>query len=218
VATLAPARGDRFLDLACGTGGVALIAARAAAEVTGIDISPDQLSKARAAATEAGLAIRFDEGDVEELPYDEASFDVAASAFGMIFASDHARAAAELSRVCRSGARIALTSWFRDDWADLGARLRPDYEGVASWPWSDEAYVSGLLPDFELGFERGGSTIAADSAEALWELLAASVPPLKAWLEGLDEAGREHARAEYLPLLSGGELTREYLLVLGTRR
>jgi ubiquinone/menaquinone biosynthesis C-methylase UbiE len=86
VETLGPKRGDRFLDLACGTGGVALVAARGGADVTGLDISADQIAKARAAARDAGLSIRFDEGDAQSLPYADGEFDSAASAFGMIFA------------------------------------------------------------------------------------------------------------------------------------
>src|SRR5581483_3709905 len=93
--------GERFLDVATGTGGVALPAARAGAEVTGQDISTDQLGKARRAAEEAGLSIRFDEGDAQELPYEDESFDVVASAFGAIFAPDRERTARELQRVLR---------------------------------------------------------------------------------------------------------------------
>ena len=119
VGELAPGAGERLLDLACGTGGVALIAARRGAEVTGLDISADQLAKARAAADKAGLSIRFDEGDAQALPYGDAEFDMVASAFGVIFAPDPRRAADELARVCRSGARIAVTAWPEDDWAQL---------------------------------------------------------------------------------------------------
>jgi ubiquinone/menaquinone biosynthesis C-methylase UbiE len=86
VRTLAPGPGERFLDLACGTGAVALLAAKARADVVGLDISPGQLAKARDAAAEAGLDIRFDEGDAQELPYGDGAFDVVASAFGVIFA------------------------------------------------------------------------------------------------------------------------------------
>ena len=72
VALLDLAPGSRVLDVACGTGGVALRAARAGAEVVGIDISADQLAKARRAAADEGLEIRFDEGDCQELPYGDA--------------------------------------------------------------------------------------------------------------------------------------------------
>ncbi len=164
------------------------------------------------------MAIRFDEGDCQDLPYEDGSFDQVASAFGMIFAPDHEQAAAELGRVCRPGARVAITAWFVDDWAKLGARLRPGYEGVDAAAWSSEDHVRRLLSGFDVSFERGDATIAAGSADELWQLLATSVPPLKAWLDGMDDAGRERGRLEYLPLLREGRLTRDYLLILGTRR
>jgi SAM-dependent methyltransferase len=210
--------GEPFLDLACGTGGVALVAARVGADVTGLDIAADQLAKARAAAEAAGLSIRFDEGDAQALPYPSASFDAVASAFGMIFAPDHGRAASELRRVCRTSARIAITSWPEDDWTKLGARLRPDYEGQTAKLWSEEDHVRPLLADFDLRFERGRATIGAESVDACWHLLSTSVPPLKAWLETLGPEERKHAGREYKQLLGGGSLTRDYVLILGTLR
>ena len=173
VELVAPQPGERFLDLACGTGGVALIAARTGADVTGLDISADQLEKARAAAAEAGLEIRFDEGDAQALPYEDASYDAVVSAFGMIFAPDHRQAADELTRVSKSGARVVVTSWPNDAWAQLGARLRPDYEGIDARPWSEEPYVRGLLPGFELEFSSGEST--SPPVPGLWDLLSASI-------------------------------------------
>jgi ubiquinone/menaquinone biosynthesis C-methylase UbiE len=218
VTALAPATGERFLDLACGTGGVALIAACTGAEVTGLDLSADQLAKARAAADDAGLPIRFDEGDVQSLPYEDGSFDVVASAFGMIFAPDHAQAADEVARVCAPDARIAITSWTDDEWFGLNARLRPQYEGLPSIRWSEEEYVRNLLSGFELRFERGESTISAGSNDDCWQLLATSVPPLKAWLDTVGPEERENAAREYKQLLHKGSLTREYVLIHGTRR
>jgi SAM-dependent methyltransferase len=218
VQALEPKAGERFLDIATGTGGVALAAARAAAEVTGLDISADQLAKARTAAEAEGLPIRFDEGDTQELPYEEQSFDVVASAFGVIFAPDHARAASELTRVCRHGGRLGITAWPQDDWFRLNRRLRPDYEGATAHEWSKEEHVRALLPEFELRFDRGEWAIEASSAEELWEVLAASVPPLKAWLETLDAAALEDVRGEYIPFLGEGRLRREYGRILGARR
>jgi SAM-dependent methyltransferase len=217
VEMLEPQPGERFLDLACGTGGVALVAARTGADVTGLDISADQLVKAQAAAEEAGVSITFDEGDAQALPYADSSFDAVASVFGMIFAPDHGRAGAELTRVCRPGAQVAITAWPNDAWAQLGARLRPNYEGVDAQPSAEAEYVRRLLPQFDLRFERGESTIAAHSPEELWDLLASSVPPLKAWLDTLDDPARESARAQYMQLFDGGRLIREYVLILGTR-
>jgi SAM-dependent methyltransferase len=218
VETLSPKPGDRFLDLACGTGGVALIAARAGADVTGFDISADQLAKARAAAAEEGLSIRFDEGDVQALPYPDGDFDAAASAFGMVFAPDHGLAASELTRVCRPGARFAITGWRPDEWFRLGARLRPDYEGMRSQQWVDEEYVRSLFPDAELSFERGEATISAPTADDCWQLLSTSVPPLKAWLDTLGPDDRESAAREYKQLFEDGSLTREFVLIIGSRQ
>jgi len=216
---LAPGAGERFLDLACGTGAVALIAARRGAEVTGLDISADQLTKARAAAEDNGLSIRFDEGDAQALPYADDEFDQVASAFGIIFAPDPRRAAGELARVCRPGGRIAVTAWPEDDWARLGRRLRPkEFEGSHALEWADEEFVRKLLPGFELSFTTGDSVMAAESADALWVVLSESVPPLKAWLATLGDDERDAARAEYLQLLEGGRLERHYVLVLGTRQ
>jgi SAM-dependent methyltransferase len=218
VDTLALSAGERFLDLGCGTGGVALAAARTGADVTGLDISADQLEKARAAAADAGLSVRFDEGDAQSLPYPDGAFDAVASVFGMIFAPDHGRAAAELTRVCRPGARFAITTWTRDEWFRLGMRLRPDYEGMTSQRWADEEYVRSLFPEADLSFERGESTISGASVDDCWQLLATSVPPLKAWLGTLGPEERESAECEYKQLLGDGSLTREYVLILGTRR
>jgi SAM-dependent methyltransferase len=220
VEALAPRPGERFLDLACGTGELALLAARAGSQVWGLDISADQLEKARAAAASAGLAIHFDEGDAQTLPYEDAGFDAVASTFGLIFAPNHTRAAGELARVCRAGGRSALTAWPRDDWFELGSSLgRKDPPGDDSRGWARVDYVRSLLgEDFELRFESGIWAIEAESPAALWELISASVPPVRSWLEGLEPARRAEVDAAYLDFLADGRLSREYVLVLGERR
>jgi SAM-dependent methyltransferase len=217
---LAPRAGERLLDLACGTGAVALRAARTSADVTGLDISPDQLAKARQHAASEGLSIRFDEGDCLALPYEDASFDVVASTFGLVFAADHRRAAEELTRVCRRGGRIAFTAWPADEWSQLGARAGREYPpGDDARDWAEPPYVRALLGRaFALRFERGEWIVRADSADVLWELLASSVPPLKRWLDSLDGERRRDVDRVYLDFLASGELRRAYTLVLGHRR
>ena len=220
VAALAIEPGTRVLDVACGTGGVALRAARAGADVVGTDISADQLAKARRAADTEGLAIRFEQGDVQELPYADAEFGAAASVFGAIFAPDHERVAAELARVCRRGGRLALTAWPVDEWSETHARAgRTFVEGADAREWADEQHVRTLLGDaFELELQTGEWRIEADSGEALWELASTSMPPLRAWLAEQSEQARARAEQVYLDQLASGVLARNYVLVLGTRR
>lgn len=211
--------GSRLLDVACGTGGVALRAARIGADVVGIDISADQLAKARQAAEEVGLAIQFDEGDCEALPYWDGAFDRVASAFGAIFAPDHERAAAELARVCRSGGRLALTAWPTDEWTETHTRAgRTFVEDADAREWSRQGHVRRLLGDaFDLEFQTGKWRIEAASGEELWELASTSMPPLRTWL--IEQSDEVRARAEqvYLEYLASGVLERSYVLVLGTR-
>jgi ubiquinone/menaquinone biosynthesis C-methylase UbiE len=221
VETLAIEPGMRVLDVACGTGGVALRAARAGADVVGIDISADQLSKARAAAAAESLEIRFDKGDCQELPYADAAFDAVASAFGAVFAADHARTGAELARVCRQGGRLALTAWPKDEWSEVGVRAGRTFseEEADAREWAVEEHVRALLGDaFELELQTGEWRIEAASGEELWELASTSMPPLRAWLVQQTAEVREHAERVYLDYLASGVIAREYVLVLGTRR
>jgi SAM-dependent methyltransferase len=106
--------GDRVLDVACGTGNLAIPAARRGAHVTGIDIAPNLLEQAQDWARAEGLTILFDEGDAQQMPYPDASFDGVVSMFGAMFAPRPDDAAAELVRVCRSGGRIAMANWTPD--------------------------------------------------------------------------------------------------------
>jgi SAM-dependent methyltransferase len=219
VETLALEPGAPVLDVACGTGGVALRAARVGADVTGIDISADQVAKARRAAAAGDLVVRFDEGDCQELPYADAEFDAVASVFGAIFAPDHRRTAAELARVCRPGGRLALTAWQKDAFSDLHTEAgRPQYD-VDAREWGKEEYVRALLGEaFELELEWGTWRVEAQSTGALWKLISTSMPPLRAWLASVDDAQRAHAEQVYRDFLEPGVLEREYVLVVGTRR
>jgi SAM-dependent methyltransferase len=103
--------GSKVLDVACGTGNLALPAARLGANVTGIDIAPNLVEQARANAAREGLNARFDEGDAEALPYDDASFDAVVTMYGAMFAPRPDRVAAELKRVTKPGGLIAMGNW-----------------------------------------------------------------------------------------------------------
>jgi len=103
--------GMKVLDVACGSGNLALPAARMGAVVTGVDIAPNLVKQARENAERAGLRIQFDEGDAEALPYVDASFDAVVTMFGAMFAPRPELVAAELKRVCRPGGFIAMANW-----------------------------------------------------------------------------------------------------------
>jgi ubiquinone/menaquinone biosynthesis C-methylase UbiE len=107
----APRPGRRVLDVACGSGNCALVAARRHCEVTGVDFVPSLLDRARRRASAEGTQIDFREGDAQRLPFPDRSFDVVLSSFGVMFAANQEQAARELLRVCRPGGRIALANW-----------------------------------------------------------------------------------------------------------
>src|SRR5690606_33641622 len=103
--------GERGLDVAAGTGNLAIPAAKAGAIVTGQDISPNLLAQGRKWAEAEGLAIRFDQNDAETLPYEDPAFDTVSSMFGAKFAPRPELAVAVMLRVTRAGGRIAMANW-----------------------------------------------------------------------------------------------------------
>jgi SAM-dependent methyltransferase len=103
--------GQRMLDVACGTGVVAVTAARLGAKVSGLDLTPKLLERARENARIANVEIDFVEGDAEALPYPDNSFDVVLSQFGHMFAPRPAVAVKEMLRALKSGGRIAFSTW-----------------------------------------------------------------------------------------------------------
>jgi SAM-dependent methyltransferase len=111
VAMAAPNAGDRVLDVACGTGNAALLAAARGADVVGVDSSERLVAVARQRSGEAGLFAEFLVGDALALPVADASFDVVLSVFGVIFAADPAQAVSEVARVLRSDGRAYITAW-----------------------------------------------------------------------------------------------------------
>jgi SAM-dependent methyltransferase len=103
--------GMKVLDVACGSGNQSIPAARTGATVTGVDIATNLLEQARGRAAEAGLNIRFDEGDAEQLPYGDGQFDVVLSMFGAMFAPRPEMVVSEFKRVCRPGGLMAMANW-----------------------------------------------------------------------------------------------------------
>ncbi|MBL6752165.1 MAG: class I SAM-dependent methyltransferase [Nevskia sp.] len=150
--------GQALLDVACGTGVVAVTAARLGARVRGLDLSPVLLEDARRSAALAAVEIEFTEGDAEKLPYADASFDVVLSQFGHMFAPRPQVAVAEMLRVLKPGGRIAFSTWPPElsvgRMFTLVAKYLPPPPGAAAPPdWGDPAVVRQRLGDAVSGLE-----------------------------------------------------------------
>jgi len=148
--SLAP--GTHVLDVACGTGNLAIVAARGGARVTGVDIATNLLQQARTRAETEQLAIQFDEGDAERLPYADEAFDVVVSMFGVMFAPHPDVAAAELVRVCRPGGTIALANWTPTGFTGqtfkaVARHCPPPVNTPPPTQWGDESIVRQRLRD-----------------------------------------------------------------------
>ena len=140
------------LDVATGTGNAALRAAAAGADVVGLDLTPELFEAARRRALEANVHVNWVEGDAEELPFGDDSFDRVLSTFGVMFAPRHELAASELVRVCRSGGQIVLANWTPEGF--FGGLIRtitrylPARPASAQQPpilWGDESHLRALL-------------------------------------------------------------------------
>jgi len=142
--------GERVLDVAAGNGNATLAAARRFARVTSTDYVPSLLEKGRARAAAEGLAIDFREADAEALPFPDASFDVALSTFGVMFAPDQARAAAEIRRVVRPGGRIGMANWTPEGFIGqlfkaVGKHIAPPAGLASPLLWGNEDHVRQLF-------------------------------------------------------------------------
>jgi SAM-dependent methyltransferase len=206
-------------------------AARAGAEVTGLDFSEVMIATARRRAGDEGLTISYDVGDVESLPYPDAGFDVVSSSVGIFLAPDHGAVARELARVVGPGGRLGLTAWRPSGRVEKGMRLSarfqpPPPDGVGNpFDWGTEAHVTALLGDaFELEFHGGDAPDRGPSGEALWEHFLSGVGPMRMLYDSLDPERREEFHRAAVEMYEedrqGDEivLPGPYLLTLGRRR
>ena len=226
-------RGERVLDVGCGTGVVAITAALRGASVEGFDLSPDLLEEARRNAAVCGpsLSVAFHEGDCEALPFGDSSFDVVVSQFGHMFAPRPRVAVSEMLRVLKRGGRIAFSTWppelLMGRMFDLFARVSPPPQGAAlpsSWgdPRNVRELLDALVHDIEFASaEMRTPTLSPDHFCARME---ATSPPLKKAMAALagDPAAAARLRDELRSIVTcyfrDNCVTQTFLMTRGTKR
>jgi len=205
---IAPAH--QVLDVATGTGNIALRAAAAGAQVVGLDLTPELFETARRRAAEYDVTIDWVEGDAEALPFDDASFDRVVSAFGVQFAPRHQVVADELVRVCRPGGRIGLVNWTPSgqigELFKIMGRYLPKPPDFASPPplWGSEEHVRELFAGshVDLEFSRGLNPWRFDSPEHYVVFMETHYgPTLKARERLTAEGAWEDCRNEILAMV-----------------
>jgi SAM-dependent methyltransferase len=189
------------LDVATGTGNVALRAAAISPDVTGLDLVPSLLDVARERA--GRLDVHWVEGDAEALPFGDATFDRVLSVFGIQFAPHHELVAAELDRVCRPDGAIGLVNWTPEGligrlFKILGAYAPPPPAGVSPPPkWGSEDHVRSLFPGCDIAFERGVNPFRFPNIEEYMTFFEERYGPTLKTKERLQADGRwDDCRAE----------------------
>ena len=225
---------QEVLDVAAGTGNIALRAAAAGADVIGLDLTPELFEDARRRALEYGVNVDWIEGDAEQLPFEDDRFDIVVSAFGVQFAPRHEVVARELARVTDAGGQIGLVNWTPEGMIGelfkiLGRYLPapPDY---ASPPplWGKEEHVRELFEGtgVELEFRRGYNPFRFDSAEGFISFFETHYGPTLKARERLSAEGTwDDCRAEIIamaerrgePEAGGLLLSSEYLVTVGRK-
>jgi SAM-dependent methyltransferase len=235
VSQLAIPPAAKVLDVACGTGNLAIPLARRGAMVTGVDIAPNLLVQGRERAAAENLAVTFDEGDAEKLPYPDRSFDAVVTMFGAMFAPRPELVAAELARVLRPGGLLAMANWnpasFTGQMFKIGSSHVPPPPGIAPPVlWGDDATVRArlaanfldikteLVPiDFELPLSPVGAVA----------FFRKYFGPTQVAFSRLDEAGQASFAADLEALWTGANVASDptnhtlvrngYLKVTATR-
>jgi SAM-dependent methyltransferase len=199
--------GWRVLDVATGSGNAAIAAARRGCQVVGIDYVPALLRRARERAATEGLDVQFAVADAENLQFPDASFDAVLSIYGIMFAPDHRRAAAEAARVCRPDGRIALASWTPDGFIGETFRIVSRYIPPAPGlqppvRWGDEDYLGSLFGDAaaSINSRRRTAVFRFLSAEENVDFFRTYYGPTLRAFEALAPAVRESLRDDLVAL------------------
>jgi ubiquinone/menaquinone biosynthesis C-methylase UbiE len=223
---------DVVLDVACGSGNATIPAAQTGAQVTGLDITPELLEAGRKAATDAGVEIEWIEGDAQDLPFDEASFDVVTSVFGCMFAPDHRKTAAELVRVLKPGGRMVVATWRPEGnvgrmFSTIASHMPPPPEGFEPPPlWGKEDHIRAIFEGTGIELELEPTTVefTADSPDAYLEEMERDLPPIAMARENLEPSKWDALRSDLQTLYketnesdSAFSAPQEYILIKGRK-
>ncbi|HEX6780598.1 MAG TPA: methyltransferase domain-containing protein [Solirubrobacterales bacterium] len=224
---------ERVLDVACGSGNGAIAAARRTwSGATGADFVPALLERARERAAAERLDVEFVEADAQNLPFEDASFDVTMSIFGVMFAPDHQKGAEELLRVTKPGGRIGVASWcpdggLQDFFAAIVKHTGGPPPGTPPVLWGDEGHVRELFGDSvsDLRAERLKARQAFRSAEHYIDFFRSYFGPIKTAFEAVGPEGEAELTADLERVLDdlsvGGQralvVEPEYLQVIAAR-
>jgi ubiquinone/menaquinone biosynthesis C-methylase UbiE len=229
VAACGVCAGQRVLDVAAGTGNVAIRAALAGADVVASDVTPENFDAGRRTARAAGAALEWIEGDAQALPFADAEFDVVTSCLGAMFAPDHEAAASELVRVCRPGGVIGMMNFTPEgaggDFFRMLAPFAPPAPSGSRPPllWGTEDHVRRLFGGVgSIETTRHEYIETAASAREYFELFRYSFGPMVAIYAGLDDRAARQLDEAFLQFVArwnrgeGGRMRipYEYLLVL----
>ena len=206
--------GERVLDVGCGTGNAALLAAQAGAGVVGVDPAARLLSVARERAEAAGVSADFVPGTAESLPFPDASFDAALSVFGVIFAAEPERAIGEMLRVVWPGGRVLIAAWLPTGTVTtlMGCFARAvaaatDEPVPERFPWHDRDVVAeiALRHDARVEAHEGQVQFTGESPEAFFAAQEESHPLSVASRALLESAGAyDDVRREGVAVLTDG--------------
>ena len=181
--------GQRILDVATGTGWSARNAARRGAQVTAVDIAPELLAAAAELSAYVRPTIAFRQADAERLPFDDASFDGVISTFGVMFAANQDRAAAELGRVCRRGGRLAVAAWapggaVAEFFGVIARHAGAPPPAASPLAWGDPAHAERLLG------RRLGALVRARREPRLPRERRGHLELVRAWLRSASSSSR----------------------------
>jgi ubiquinone/menaquinone biosynthesis C-methylase UbiE len=224
--------GGKLLDVACGSGQLALMAAKDGMHVTGVDIAGNLIERARARAKAAKLEIRFEEADAETLPFADEEFDAVISLIGAMFAPRPDLVAAELLRVCRPGGIIAMANWTPHGFVGQMFKAVAKFIAPSGMPspvlWGDESTVHARLgkglSDLRM-VRRQYSFSYSFPPAAVVELFRLYYGPIHQAFTALDADGQDALRGELEALwmahnqadVTSTTVFAEYLEVIGIR-